>query len=54
MWQSCVGNYAKKRLEKLKRKEQEKLGLKDEEEKELEKELTSRLESFEVKQTKKN
>ena len=36
------------------RKEQEKLGLKDQEEQKIEEELTSRLENFEIKQTKKN
>ena len=42
------------KAERLARKEQEKNGLIEKEKEELEKELTSRLENFEIKQTKKN
>jgi len=42
------------KFEKLKKKEQEKLGAKDQKEKKIQEELTSRLETFEIKQTKKN
>ena len=42
------------KFEKLKQKEQEKLGVKDLKEKKIQEELTSRLETFEIKQTKKN
>ena len=42
------------KAERLARKEREKIGLIEQEKQKLEEELTSRLESFEVKQTKKN
>ncbi len=42
------------KFEKLKRKEQEKIGIKNLEEDKIEEELTSRLKSFEIKETKKN
>ena len=42
------------KAERLARKEREKIGLLEEEKQKLEEELTSRLENFEVKQTKKN
>ncbi len=42
------------KIERLALKEKQKQGLLDQEHQQLEEELTSRLESFEIKQTKKN
>ena len=42
------------KFERLNQKEQEKLAIKGLKEKKIQEELTSRLETFEIKQTKKN